>query len=59
MERFLEPGQFVLAYNAQRLWVYFDAFEGASNDMKLGISMRPKKSLQPMPKSGAELLEDQ
>ena len=34
MTRFLEPGQFVLARNAQRLWSYFDAFEGASNDMK-------------------------
>jgi hypothetical protein len=34
MERFLEPGQFVLAYEAERLWAYFDAFEGASNDMK-------------------------
>lgn len=33
MTRFLEPGQFVLAYNAQRLWAYFDAFEGASADM--------------------------
>lgn len=34
MQRFLEPGQFVLAYGAERLWAYFDAFEGASNDMK-------------------------
>jgi hypothetical protein len=34
MERFLEPGQFLLAYDAKRLWVYFDAFMGASNDMK-------------------------
>jgi hypothetical protein len=34
MTRFYEPGQFVLAYGAQRLWAYFDAFEGASNDMK-------------------------
>jgi hypothetical protein len=34
MQRFLEPGQFVLAYGAQRLWGYFDVFEGASNDMK-------------------------
>jgi hypothetical protein len=33
MERFLEPGQFLLAYNARRLWVYFDAFEGASGEM--------------------------
>ncbi len=38
MERFLEPGQFLLAYNAQRLWLYFDAFEGASNDMKAWIT---------------------
>lgn len=34
MTRFYEPGQFVLAYGAQKLWTYFDAFEGASNDMK-------------------------
>ena len=34
MDRFLEPGQFLLAYNSRRLWAYFDAFEGASNDMK-------------------------
>ncbi len=34
MERFLEPGQFVLAYSARRLWAYFDAFQGASTDMK-------------------------
>lgn len=34
MNRFLEPGQFLLAYNAKRLWSYFDAFESASNDMK-------------------------
>lgn len=33
MDRFLEPGQFVMAYNAQRLWTYFDAFQGASADM--------------------------
>lgn len=35
MERFLEPGQFVLAYNATRLWAYFSAFEGASKRMQL------------------------
>lgn len=35
MERFLEPGQFLLAYDAGRLWHYFDAFTGASNDMKV------------------------
>lgn len=33
MGKFLEPGQFVLAYNAKRLWAYFDAFQGASADM--------------------------
>jgi len=32
--RFLEPGQFLLAYDGQRLWSYFDAFQGASEDMK-------------------------
>ena len=34
MNRFLEPGQFILAYNAKRLWKYFDSFKGASSDMK-------------------------
>lgn len=34
MRRFLEPGQFLLAYNSRRLWAYFDTFEGASDDMK-------------------------
>lgn len=34
MKKFLEPGQFMLAHNASRLWKYFDAFEGASEDMK-------------------------
>jgi hypothetical protein len=34
MEKFLEPGQFLLAYDADRLWNYFDAFERSSNDMK-------------------------
>lgn len=33
MSRFLEPGHFMLAYNAKRLWAYFDAFESASADM--------------------------
>lgn len=37
MERFLEPGQFVLAYDAKRLWTYFDAFQGASSDMALSL----------------------
>lgn len=34
LRRFLEPGQFVLAYDAKRLWAYFDAFEGASASMR-------------------------
>jgi hypothetical protein len=34
MTRFLEPGQFLLAYNGRRLWGYFDAFEAASAAMK-------------------------
>lgn len=34
MERFLEPGQFLLAYRGRRLWTYFDAFEAASQAMK-------------------------
>jgi hypothetical protein len=34
MSNFLEPGQFVLAYQAKRLWQYFDAFLGVSDDMK-------------------------
>lgn len=40
MNKFLEPGQFVLAYQARRLWQYFDAFLGASEDMK--AHYRPK-----------------
>jgi len=34
MTKFLEPGQFLLAYNARRSWNYFNAFIEASNDMK-------------------------
>lgn len=34
LRRFEEPGRFLLARNARRLWSYFDAFEGASADMK-------------------------
>lgn len=32
--RWIEPGRFLLANSGQRLWECFDAFEGASNDMK-------------------------
>jgi hypothetical protein len=41
MERFLEPGQFVLAYNAKRLWAYFDAFQGASDNMQVWLHFEP------------------
>jgi len=34
MDRFLEPGQFILAYESQRLWKYFDTFEVVSKKMK-------------------------
>jgi hypothetical protein len=34
MARFVEPGRFLLGYNAQRLWAYLEAFEGASTDME-------------------------
>lgn len=34
MTRFLEPGQFLLAYEASRFEEYFEAFSGAANDMK-------------------------
>ncbi len=34
LDRFYEPGFFLLAYSGQRLWAYFDAFEGASGNMK-------------------------
>ena len=34
MQRFQEPGQFLLANGARRLWSYCDAFEGASTNMK-------------------------
>jgi hypothetical protein len=34
MTNFIEPGKFLLAYDAAKLWAYFAAFEGASTDMK-------------------------
>ena len=34
MDRFYEPGRFLLAYDGRRLWTYFDAFERASNQMR-------------------------
>lgn len=34
MNRFLEPGQFLLAYKAKRLWHYFDMFSDVSTKMK-------------------------
>ena len=34
MNRFLQPGHFLLAYDAKRLWAYFDALEGASARMR-------------------------
>lgn len=34
MERFQEPGRFLLARGGRRMWAYFDAFAGASTDMK-------------------------
>lgn len=34
MVNFMEPGVFLLGYSAKRLWVYFDAFQGASDKMK-------------------------
>lgn len=34
MSRFLEPGQFLLAYEAMRFHEYIDAFEGAADQMK-------------------------
>lgn len=34
MKKFYEPGFFILANGERNLWGYFDAFEGASNDMK-------------------------
>lgn len=33
-QRWIEPGRFLNANNARHLWECFDAFEGASNDMK-------------------------
>jgi hypothetical protein len=35
LTRFREPGYFLLADQARRLWAYFDAVGGASADMKL------------------------
>jgi hypothetical protein len=40
MTRFLEPGQFLLAYSSSRLKAYFAAFEGASSDMKAWYKTR-------------------
>jgi hypothetical protein len=34
LKRFVEPGRFLRANCGKRLWAYFDAFEGASDDMK-------------------------
>jgi hypothetical protein len=34
MQRFQEPGRFLLANNGRRLWAYFSAFAGASADMR-------------------------
>lgn len=34
MTNFIEPGSFLLGYNARKLWSYFDAFEGASKRMR-------------------------
>jgi len=33
-KRWIEPGRFLLANGGDRLWQYFDAFEGASKDMQ-------------------------
>lgn len=41
MNKFLEPGHFIIAYNAKRLWAYFDAFEGASTEMLEWCSTAP------------------
>lgn len=34
LKRFVEPGRFLIAYEGRRLWKYFDAFQGASQEMK-------------------------
>ena len=34
LSSFLQPGHFLLAHDARRLWNYFKAFEGASDRMK-------------------------
>lgn len=34
INRFVEPGRFLFAYDGRRMWRYFDTFEGASTDMK-------------------------
>ncbi len=33
-QRWIEPGKFLLANGSSRLWGFFNAFEGASSDMK-------------------------
>jgi hypothetical protein len=40
IKRFQEPGRFLLVRNGKRLWSYFDAFAGASADMKLDVLLR-------------------
>ena len=34
LDRFCEPGHFLLAYDATRLWTYFEAFQNASKNMQ-------------------------
>jgi hypothetical protein len=34
LRRFIEPGQFLMSGNGKRLWAYFDAFQGASDQLK-------------------------
>lgn len=38
LARFQEPGRFLLAGDAKRLWAYFDAFESASKTMRDWVS---------------------
>lgn len=34
IQRFQEPGRFLLAHNGRRLWAYFDALSAVSSDMR-------------------------
>jgi hypothetical protein len=40
LRKFIEPGKFLLANKALRIWQYFKAFESAGNDIKKHIGIK-------------------